>query len=210
MPLSSFSRRLGTSSPHWQTADREMPNWSPITCIVPNTATRSLVFMYRELSTLRTSPSRALNGDLVNLAYMPGTTLRERLIEIADDREVVRNDSHFAAIAKVSRSAVSQWRAGDVKALKALSAVNIQEETGYSARWLILNKGPKKLSGKPDLTETKRRLTPPYEHKLLVLIRSFLDTDDDGREQIVSAVNAVTGNGSSGHQERRSRSSKRR
>lgn len=187
-----------------------MPNWLPIICIEPKTATRSCVFMNQELSTLRTSPSRALNGALVNLAYMPGLTLRERLIEIADE---LGNDAEFARIAKVSRSAVSQWRKGDVKALKALSAVNIQERTGYSVRWLILGIGPKKLSGKPDLStvsDIKRKLTPPYEHNLLVVLQSFLDTDDEGRDEITEAVRAITGNGASGrHHERKSRSKRR-
>lgn len=164
--------------------------------------------MYRELSTLRTTPSRALNAALVNLAYMPGG-LRERLIEIADE---LGNDAEFARIAKVSRSAVSQWRKGDVKALKAMSAVNIQERTGYSVRWLILGIGPKKLSGKPDmgaLPDIRQKLSPEYEHNLLVVLRSFLDTDDEGRDEITEAVRAITGNGSSGRQERK-RSSKRR
>lgn len=138
--------------------------------------------------------------------------MRDRLIEIADQ---TGNDAEFARIAKVSRSAVSQWRKGDVKALKALSAVNIQERTGYSARWLILGIGPKKLTGggvaqssalahTPDL-----KLSTKDEQNFLVILRSFLDTDDEGKKEIVEAVKAVTGNGSGQH-ERKSRSSKRR
>jgi hypothetical protein len=146
IPRSSFTRRSGTSSPHCDTAEREMPNWSPKTFRLPNTATKSIVFMATELSILCTKPSRALIPPLVKLPYMGGS-LRERLIEIADE---LANDAEFARIAKVSRSAVSQWRKGDVKALKALSAVNIQERTGYSVRWLILGVGPKKTSAKQE------------------------------------------------------------
>src|SRR5437762_3042453 len=128
-------------------------------------------------------------------------TLRDRLIEIAD---VIGNDAEFARIAKVSRAAVSQWRSGDVKALKALSAVNIQERTGYSVRWLILGIGPKKLTGKndatPQLLDNEQKLTPKDEHKFLVVLRAFLDTDEEGRKEIVEAVQAITGNGSGQHE----------
>jgi hypothetical protein len=126
-------------------------------CKLPNTATRSLVFMATELSTLCTTPSSALSRLLLSCLTWGGG-LRERLIEIADE---LGNDAEFARIAKVSRSAVSQWRAGDVKALKALSAVNIQERTGYSVRWLILGIGPKKLSGKQKMV---RCLTTASAH----------------------------------------------
>ena len=137
-------------------------------------------------------------------------TLRDRLIEIADS---LGNDAEFARIAKVSRSAVSQWRTGEVKALKAMSAVNIQERTGYSARWLVLGIGPKKLSGKSDnapIQDIRKSLSAVDEHKFLVIIRAFLDTDEETRSEIVEAVKAVTGNGSSEHHERKVRSTKRR
>lgn len=135
--------------------------------------------------------------------------MRDRLIEVADS---VANDAEFARIAKVSRSAVSQWRKGDVKALKALSAANIQERTGYSVRWLILGIGPKKLIGKADIgqiPDIEQKLSPKDEHKFLVILRAFLDTDEEGREDIVEAVEAIAGNGS-GHHERKPRASKRR
>ena len=130
-------------------------------------------------------------------------TLHERLIEIADE---VGNDSEFARIAKVSRSAVSQWRAGDVKSLKALSALNIQERTGYSARWLVLGILPKKLSGKQESFEksdAQQKLGPKNAQKLLVVVQSFLDTDDEGRDEIVAAATAVTGE-NGGHSEQHS------
>ena len=131
------------------------------------------------------------------MPYMGGATLQERLIEIAD---TVDNDAEFARIAKVSRSAVSQWRAGDVRSLKALSAANIQERTGYSVRWLILGIGPKKLSGKADIShvpDVKEKLNAKDEQRLLVVLRAFFDTDDEGKKQIVETVKAITGtNGS--------------
>lgn len=133
-------------------------------------------------------------------------TLQERLIEVAD---TISNDAEFARIAKVSRSAVSQWRAGDVKSLKALSALNIQEQTGYSARWLVLGIGPKKMQSKSDAgvltTSSERELSPSAEKKLLAVIRGFFETDEEGKTQIAEAVEAITGNGRhTGREQRRS------
>lgn len=170
-----------------------MPNWLPISCIEPKTATRSFVFMSQELSTLRNRPSSALSTGTVKLPYMGMSTLQERLIEVADS---VGNDAEVARIAKVSRSAVSQWRTGDVKALKAVSAVNIQERTGYSVRWLILGIGPKKLSGKQDIAQVpdgQVRLGHKDEQKLLVVLRAFFDTDDEGKNEIVETAKAIIG-----------------
>lgn len=172
--------------------------------MVPNTATRSFVFMSDQLSTLRIMSSRVLSGRAVKLPYMGGATLQERLIEVADS---IDNDAEFARIAKVSRSAVSQWRAGDVKTLKALSAVNIQERTGYSVRWLILGIGPKKLSGKADIStlpDIKTTMSTKDEQKLLVVLRAFFDTDDEGKDQIVESVKGITGTNGGGHRDARS------
>lgn len=142
---------------------------------------------------------------------MGALTLRDRLIEIADE---FGNDAEFARLAKVSRAAVSQWRSGEVKTLKAFSAVNIQERTGYSVRWLVLGIGPKKLTGKVEhqasSLDTEQKLTPKDEHKFLVVLRAFLDTDEEGRQQIMDAAQAVIGNGSAGQQDRRPRAFKRR
>jgi hypothetical protein len=158
--------------------------------------------MATELSTLRTTPSSLLSRPIVKLPYMGGTTLRDRLIEIADE---LANDAEFARIAKVSRSAVSQWRKGDVKALKALSAVNIQERTGYSVRWLILGIGPKKVGAKSEVSvqahHSGHTLSTHDEKKLLAVLKAFFDTDHEGRAQIVEAVEAITAaNGSAGRQ----------
>lgn len=189
-----------------------MPNCSPMAFRLPNTATRSFVFMSQELSTLRNGLSRTLSSGLVKLPYMGGTTLQQRLVEIAD---ALGSDAELARIAKVSRSAVSQWRDGQVKSLQAESALNIQERTGWSARWLVLGIGPKKLGSRHDVGalthDTHHVLSPPNEKKLLVVLRAFLETDDEGKNQIVEAVSAVAGeNGGSGQKQERAPSKSRR
>lgn len=145
-----------------------------------------------KLSTLRMDASSSLNGPFVKLPYMGASTLQARLIEIANE---VGNDAKLARIAGISRSAVNQWRAGAPGDLRASSAANIQEETGYSVRWLILGKGPKKLTDKPDagaLSDKEHKLQPDIINSALVLLKSFLDSDDEIRHQIVTAVEALT------------------
>ncbi len=144
--------------------------------------------------------SRAPSGALVRLTYMG---LRERLIEVMDS---IGNDAELARKAKVSRASVSDWRSGNIKSLKAITAANIQETTGYSTRWLVLGIGPKKVGEKSDslsagaLTHTAtQKLSKANEQKLIVILRSFLDTDDEGKAEIVEAVKAITGENGSGH-----------
>jgi hypothetical protein len=105
--------------------------------------------------------------------------LRDRLQEVAD---AVGSDAELARIAGVSRSNVSQWLAGTVQSMKAISALNIQEKTGYLARWLVLGKGPKK-TGEP-VPDEKKNQPEADEEKLLVTIRTFLESDKHGRDAI--------------------------
>lgn len=140
--------------------------------------------------------------------------LKERLIEVM---EAVGNDAELARKAKVSRASVSDWRSGNIKSLKAITAANIQETTGYSVRWLILGIGPKKFGEKSDssavgaLTHNQsQKLSKVNEQKLLVVLRSFLDTDDEGKAEIVEAVKAITGDNGSGHSGRQHHRSAKR
>lgn len=127
------------------------------------------------------------------------STLQERLVEVADS---IGNDAELARIAGVTRSNVSQWRKGDIKSLKALPVINIQEKTGYSAKWLVLGTGHKRLTGKQEHVkeDARNKLSPKDEQKLLVVLRVFFDTDDEGKNQIVEAVEAIAGENGAGRQ----------
>lgn len=163
--------------------------------------------MEQELSTLCTSKSSPLNAGLVKVAYM--ITLHDRLVEIANE---IGNDAELARIAGVSRSAVSQWRAGDVKSLKAISALRIQERTGYSARWLVLGIGPKKLVDNKSIGGLERQagLSTANEKKLLAILKAFFETDDEGKENISEAVSSALGDAISTGRPEQSRAFKRR
>jgi hypothetical protein len=160
--------------------------------------------MGKQLSTLGTRPSSPINRRVVKVDGLATTTLQERLIEVAGS---VKNDAELAQKLDISRSAVSLWRSGQVRALKAVTAVNIQERLGYSVRWLVLGLGPKKASISDNGPRIPQNLVPD----LLVVMSCFLDTDDEGRKEIVEAVGAIAGaHGSAGRQARNARSVKRR
>lgn len=159
--------------------------------LLPNTATTSAFLMMAKLSTLNANPSSRLSGTVVKLPYMG---IRERLIEIRDS---VGTNAEFARVAECSRSNVTQWLDGDVKSLKAISAANIQERTGFSARWLVLGKGAKKINSPH---ETAREIPPAAEsdaQKLLAIIETWHQTDRKGRDAIWAGARLAMKRGAS-------------
>lgn len=69
-------------------------------------------------------------------------TLQERIAELMAASGL--SVGQLAEIAGVSSSAVSQWKDGPTKALKAAPATRLAERTGYCARWIAEGSGPKK------------------------------------------------------------------
>lgn len=80
------------------------------------------------------------------LPYM--TTLQDRIAELMEISGL--SVGQLAEIAGVSSSAVSQWKDGPTKALKAGPATRLAERTGYSARWIAEGEGPKKSAMQAD------------------------------------------------------------
>ena len=66
------------------------------------------------------------------LPYM--NTLQDRIAELMEVSGL--SVGQLAEIAGVSSSAVSQWKDGPTKALKAGPAKRLAERTGYCARWI--------------------------------------------------------------------------
>lgn len=125
--------------------------------------------------------------------------IRERLLEV---RDTVGTNAELARIAECSRSNVTQWLEGDIKSLKAVSALNIQEKTGYSARWLVLGHGAKKTGGTeapaPSIPDAKIKEPKNSEEKLLVIIRAFQETDQRGRDAIWAGAKIALKRGAHG------------
>ncbi len=92
--------------------------------------------------------------------------------------------------AGVTPSRVYQWLRGDVKTLSAEAALHIEESTGYSARWLVLGKGPKRIDvnqlAQPQAAYGVEQMqgTVSDDAKLLFVLRTFLETDAKGRDAI--------------------------
>ncbi len=121
-------------------------------------------------------------------------SIRDRLQEIAD---ALGSQKALAAAAGVSSGRVTQWLQGDLKGLSAESAVNIEEETGFTARWLVKGTLPKKILSHtaaqqdsaayvlaPKREHQNQNHSMTYENKLVEIVRIFQDTDGIGKDAI--------------------------
>jgi transcriptional regulator with XRE-family HTH domain len=71
-------------------------------------------------------------------------SLQERIVEAI--QAAIGRGMSVADIARkvgVTPSAVSQWKDGTIKSLKAESAAGLEDATGYRAAWLSTGKGQK-------------------------------------------------------------------
>lgn len=95
---------------------------------------------------LQILPQEALRKPAVEWRVM--STLKDRIEKIlADPRLQPDPVVALARVAGVSSSAVSQWKAGLIRDLKAKSAANIQRELGYSATWINEGELPETVAG---------------------------------------------------------------
>lgn len=72
------------------------------------------------------------------------STLQDRIAEIMSATGLTVGQ--IAEITGVSSSAVTQWKDGPTKSLKAVPAARLASKTGYSAVWISSGEGPKRLS----------------------------------------------------------------
>jgi len=118
-------------------------------------------------------------------------SIRDRLQEIAD---ALGSQKALADAAGVGSSRVSQWLKGDLKDLMAESAVNIEERTGFTARWLVTGLPPKKIQAaaaqqgivlERTVPNTDKKIhSMTYEKKLVEIVRIFQETDGIGKDAI--------------------------
>lgn len=116
--------------------------------------------------------------------------LRSRLQEICNTTfgQDEGAKAKFAREIGVSRSAISQLLAGTVHSLKAETALKIQDKTGYSARWLVLGSGPRKVSDVERGIPKEAAPLAANENKLLEIIRAFEQADIHGKDAIWAGV----------------------
>ncbi|WP_244121681.1 S24 family peptidase [Burkholderia gladioli] len=72
------------------------------------------------------------------------STLDERMQMILSETGAEQID--VAAAAGVTKSTVNQWLDGKIKSIKLEYALGIQEKWGYSAVWIVMGRGAKRLS----------------------------------------------------------------
>lgn len=72
------------------------------------------------------------------------TTLQERMARLMQETGLAVGQ--IADIARVSSSAVTQWKDGPTKSLKTGPATLIEARTGISARWIATGEGPMRAS----------------------------------------------------------------
>ena len=57
----------------------------------------------------------------------------------------INNQTEFGSLCGASRSVVNQWLAGSIRNVDARYAFKLEDNTPFSARWIILGEGdPKK------------------------------------------------------------------
>ncbi|MBU9579587.1 helix-turn-helix domain-containing protein [Ralstonia mannitolilytica] len=76
--------------------------------------------------------------------------LSERILKILEQEKI--DQPALGKVAGVTKATVNQWIHGRIKSIKMEYAVRIQERYGYSVAWLVLDRGPEKLSPWPFAT----------------------------------------------------------
>lgn len=112
--------------------------------------------------------------------------LGARIAEAIEGSE--KTKAQIARECGVSGGAVSQWLSGEVKGLKAETIVYFEQATGYRAAWIVLGKGPKRLS-EPAVQWPFPKV--PIERVLA------LDTEDRGyvQRELMKAIQECEGGG---------------
>lgn len=85
------------------------------------------------------------------LLYMQ---LSERIQKVIDEQRI--DQPSLAKVAGVTKATVNQLLMGKIKSLKMEYAVRIQERYGYSTAWLVLGRGPERVSDWPFATIDKK------------------------------------------------------
>ncbi len=58
------------------------------------------------------------------------------------ERLEIKSQSEFGKLCGASRSVVYQWLTGRIKTIDPAFAFKIQDNTEFSARWILLGEGP--------------------------------------------------------------------
>jgi transcriptional regulator with XRE-family HTH domain len=112
-------------------------------------------------------------------------TLAERVTEAIETSQV--SVASIADACGISPQSVYQWMNGETKELMAENLVEIAEITGYEARWIAREAGPKKrvyakTTQQAHVLNAMQAMTP-YDAGLLVKITDTLPQSSDENQR---------------------------
>jgi transcriptional regulator with XRE-family HTH domain len=110
-------------------------------------------------------------------------TLPEIIKEVMTDQQT--DQVGLSRLAGVTKSAVSQWLSGSTKRLDAEAAFNLQRKTGWSAEYLMLGTGPKKIKASAEgipkeVAEMVAVMDPAGQYKAKKMIEILNDDPPPG------------------------------
>ena len=111
--------------------------------------------------------------DCLSFLDMKTRTVAERIQYMMDTLEITEQTA-FGDLAEATRSVVNQWLTGNIKSIAAKYAFSLEDQTGFSAKWIMLGEGP----------ERKRSLMtdePPMD-KGALFANVYANTSGQGRE----------------------------
>ena len=112
-------------------------------------------------------------------------TLAERVTEAIEASDV--SVASVAEACGISPQSVYQWMTGETRELMAENLVELAEITGYEARWIARESGPKKrvyarTAQQAHVLSAMQAMTP-YEAGLLVKITDTLPQSSDENQR---------------------------
>jgi len=100
-------------------------------------------------------------------------TLGERIAHVIKSYQ--GNQTDLGKAVGVSRGAVSQWKVGEAKNIKAENLFPLARVTGFSPEWIATGKGPQRTLGELSCDE-------------IDLITNYRQCEDIGRSLIMNAA----------------------
>lgn len=92
-------------------------------------------------------------------------SIPERLQRIKDELGITE-DTELAKMAGASKSMVNQWFSGRIKSISAQYAYKLEENTGFTSRWIQLGEGQERISKAIVHTIASMQLMEPQQQYL--------------------------------------------
>lgn len=126
-------------------------------------------------------------------------TIPER-IAIMKSALNITEDVEFGRLGGMSKSVVNQLLSGQIKSFAPRFAYKLEENTRFSARWIMLGEGPEKLADveyKPNsipgkLYQAAEKLPEEQQYMLLKISNSLAEPEGNGGDKPHTPPTAAT------------------